>query len=422
MRSAPPHDGRWSRLLGGIADAFADANFRRYSVGAVVSWLSFFVQTVAVAWLTWGLTHSTKWLAIVALLDAVPMSVLAPVGGVVADRYDRFRVLLVCYGFATVQSAALAGLAASGRLTIGWLAALALLHGVIHAFSVPAQFGLLPRFVERGRLPSAIAVASAYAQFGLFVGPALAGWVILHGGPAVAFASNVFGYAVFFWSAALLRTPAGYRQPPASHKAFARDFIDGVRAILAHRGLLALMLFGDALSGAVRQMLPAFADTGLHAGVAGLSTLLACAGIGATLSALWLAQGGAGRSRSSVIAWAFLGFLAATMLLTATRTLLLAAPAMVAFGFGFAICRTGTVALLQTSVPDGLRGRLMSTQFFLQQGASSLGVAAVGAAADSWGLRAPLLCGTGLAFLVWIATFRARERIAGAFAMRGDSS
>src|SRR5262249_23142354 len=69
--------------LGGIAEAFADANFRRYSVGSIVSWLSFFVQAVAIAWVTWSLTHSTKWLAIVALLDAAPMSVLAPLGGIV---------------------------------------------------------------------------------------------------------------------------------------------------------------------------------------------------------------------------------------------------------------------------------------------------------------------------------------------------
>ena len=70
--------------MGGIAEAYGDANFRRYSVGAVVSWLSFFVQAVAVSWTAWSLTHSTGWLAAVALLDAVPMSVLAPFGGVVA--------------------------------------------------------------------------------------------------------------------------------------------------------------------------------------------------------------------------------------------------------------------------------------------------------------------------------------------------
>jgi len=418
MSPPPLSRSRWVTVLGGIAEAYADANFRRYSVGSVVSWLSFFVQTVAVSWVTWDLTHATRWLAIVALLDAVPMAVLAPVGGVVADRYDRFRILQISYALATLQAAILAGIAFAGDLTIGWLASLALLHGVIHAFSVPAQYGLLPRFVERSRLPAAIAVASAYSQIGFFVGPALAGWLILHFGSAVAFATNVLGYGVYFASAAMMRTPASYAPPTVARRAFAGDLLDGLHAIAGHRGirnLLALMLFGNALAGAVRQMMPAFADQGLHAGLSGLSTLLASAGVGATLSALWLAQGGARRSRPSVILRAFLGFLIATVGLMASRTLPVAALAMVALGFCLEICRTGIVALLQVSVPDNLRGRLMSTQFLLQQGASSLGVAIVGGVADVWGLRTPVLCGTGLAFLVWLYTRTARDRIAAAF-------
>lgn len=413
-----------ARLFGGIGEAFGDANFRRYSVGSLVSWLSYFVQAVATAWVTWSLTHSTTWLAMVALLDAVPMGVLAPLGGVVADRYDRFRVILVCYALATLQSVALTVLALSGHLTITWIAILALLHGLIHAFSVPSQFGLLPRFVERARLPSAIAVAAAYTQLGLFVGPALAGWVLLHFGPAVAFGSNVAGYGVFFLSAARLRTPAGYVEPPAPQKAFGRDFTEGLRAMAAHRGivgLLSLMLLGDALKAAMGQMMPAFADTGLHAGIKGLSTMLASGGIGATLSALWLAHGGARRATSPVITWAFLGYLMATAGLMTVQSLAVGALAMVARGFFFEICRTGTVALLQTSVPDAMRGRLMSTQFFLQQGASACGVAIVGLVAERWGLRGPILCGTGVALLVWAVAFRSRSSIAAAFVAAAEA-
>jgi MFS family permease len=404
--------------LGGIAEAFGDANFRRYSVGSIVSWLTFYIQAVAIAWVTWTLTHSTKWLAIVFLLDAVPMSVLAPLGGVIADRYDRFRVLMGAYALATVHAAMLTGLAFSDRLTVEWLALLALAHGIIHAISVPAAFGLLPRFVAPARLPSAIAVASAYTQLGIFVGPALAGWVISHFGPTAAFASNVAGYGVFFASAARMRTPAGYKPPSPSAQAFLHDLIDGARAIKAHagvRGLLTLMPFGDALAAAVRQMLPAFADRGLHSGIEGLSTLLAGAGVGATLSALWLAHGGRRRLQTGVILSAFLGHLIATGALLCVVTLPLAAVSMVVRGFCFEICRTGVVGLLQTSVPDALRGRIMSAQFFLQQGASALGVALVGGVANSYGLEIPLLCGCVVAFVAWLATIRRRASMESAF-------
>lgn len=407
------------RLFGGIGDAFADANFRRYSVGSIVSWLSFFIQAVAVSWTAWSLTHSTGWLSAVALLDSVPMALLAPLGGIVADRYDRFRVLMVCYVFAAVQSAILTILAATGHLGIAALAALAFAHGLIHAFSVPAFFGLLPRFVARERLASAIGVSSAYSTLGLFVGPALGGWVLLHFGPAVAFASNVAGYLVYFASAALLETPADYVPPRRPQGAIVADFVESVRAVLDHagiRGLFALMLFGDALTQSVRQMLPAFADRDMHAGVAGLSTLLASLGVGATLSALWIAHGGVRRISAEAISSGFLGYLVATAGAMLSPSLFWAAGAMVARGFCYELCRTGLVALLQTSVPDHLRGRLMSTQFFLQQGAGALGLVLVGAGAERWGVRMPVLCGVALALAVWIVIQRKRGAMASAFA------
>jgi MFS family permease len=408
-------------FLGGIAEAFEDRNFRRYSVGSVVSWLSFFVQAVAVSWTTWDLTHSTWWLAIVALVDAAPNIAFMPLGGVIADRYDRFRILLVSYAFATLQAAVLAGLAFAGALTIVPLTALVFLNGLIHAFSIPAQFGFLPRFVEQRRLSSAIGVAAAYTQLGLFAGPALAGWVILHYGTAVAFATNVVGYGVFFGCVALLRTPAGYEQPVRSGKAFVADFLEGLRAIMNHRGItaiLALMLFGDALASAVRQMAPAFADKGLGAGVEGLSVLLACGGIGATLSALWLAQGGASRASPGIIMSSFLGFLLGIVGLMLSHSLVLAGLGMIAVGCFYEICRTGTVALLQISIPDALRGRVMSTQFLLTRLSGALGVGVIGAVAENSGLRAPMLCCAGVAFFVWVLTFRARARIVSAFGVR----
>jgi MFS family permease len=405
--------------LGGVGQAFADANFRRYSLGSIVSWLSFFVQAVAIAWVTWTLTHSTRWLAIVALLDAAPMSLLAPLGGVVADRYDRFKVLMIAYAVATAHAAALTALAFFGQLTVERLAVLALIHGVAHAFSVPASFGLLPRFVAPHRLPSAIAVAAAYTQLGLFVGPALGGWVLLHFGATVAFASNVAGYGAFFLCASRLRTPDGYRRPAPSRQPFARDLMAGFGAVREHAGvrnLLMLAFFGDALGAAVRQMLPAVADWRLHAGVEAYSTLLACAGVGATLSALWLAQGGRDRLRVGLVMTAFLGHVVATAGLLAAPTIAAAAVAMVARGCCMEICRTGIVGLLQTSVPDELRGRVMSLQFFVQQGASAVGVACLGASAQYLGLAVPLLFGCALALAAWLVALRRRGRMEAAFA------
>lgn len=116
---------------------------------------------------------------------------------------------------------------------------------------------------------------------------------------------------------------------------------------------------------------------------------------------------------------AFLGFLIAVAALMLAQSLVAATLAMVALGAFFEICRTGTVALLQNSVADELRGRVMSAQFLLMRLAGALGVAAIGAAAEDWGLRAPMLGGAAMALLAWGATFRARGRIVSAFEARG---
>ena len=410
--------------LGGIAEAFDDPNFRWYSLGSILSWLSFFIQAVAVSWTAWDLTHSTTFLAIVALADATANIVLMPIGGVLADRGDRLRLLLIAYACATIQAAILTGLALFGALTIYALATLAAVHGAAHAFSIPASYGLLPRFIAPRRLSSAIAVGAAYSQLGLFVGPALAGWIIVRFGTPTAFASNVLGYGLFFLSVAAMRTPAGYRQGRAVAKHFARDVLDGVAAIWAHDGIkvvLMLLLFGDGLYGAVRQMAPAFADRALGVGVGGLSTLLACAGVGATVAALWLAHGGVARASPTTILWGFLGFIAAASGLMLSRSLGEAALAMAALGACFEVCRTGALALLQLSVSDAMRGRIMSTLFLLTRLAGAIGVALVGSAAANWGLRAPLLCGAGLALIAWVAAYWMRGPTAAAFGSPGGA-
>ena len=122
-------------------------------------------------------------------------------------------------------------------------------------------------------------------------------------------------------------------------------------------------------------MAPAFADRALGAGVGGLSTLLASAGVGATIAALWLAHGGVARASPATILWGFLGFVAAVSGLMLSRSISEAALAMAALGACFEVCRTGALALLQLSVPDAMRGRIMSTLFLLTRLAGAIGVA-----------------------------------------------
>ena len=176
--------------LGGISEAFSDRNFRFYSIGAIATWIGYFVQLIAVSWYAWELTHSTSWLAIIALLDLVPNIVLMPLAGAIADRYDKYFLMGFVSLLAFVQASVISVLAYLGMLTIWPFAFLVLLHGIVISFMVPAMYGILPRFVKRSCLSSAIAVSSSYAQLAVFVGPAIAAWVITAYGVIIAFALN----------------------------------------------------------------------------------------------------------------------------------------------------------------------------------------------------------------------------------------
>ena len=327
-------------------------------------------------------------------------------------------MVLIAYAAAWVHVLALTILAYAGALTIAPLAALSFLHGLIHAFSVPAAFGMMPRFIGRERLSSVIAVSSAYTQFAIFAGPAIAGWIILHYGVVAAYATNVVGYLVYFATVAFLRTPNGFVRPAPSGRSIVGDIADGMRYIAGHRGisaLLLLMLMGDPMSTAVYQMLPAIADKMLGSGVQGMSSLLSAAGLGATFSALWLAHGGTTRVTSNFVLWAFLAFTLAVATLMLTEHILIAVAVMVAYGFAGEARRTGTVSLLQTSVSDAHRGRVMSTQFMLQRLAGGVGTVLIGSAAEQNGLRAPMLTAVALAFAGWCVAFANRNGIASAF-------
>lgn len=404
--------------LGGIGDALADRNFRVYTIGSVTSWISFFMQVVAISWTGWELTHSTTWLAIIALLDIAPNVLLVPLGSALADRYDRFKIVVISYVLALLQAVALAVLAYAGALTIWPLAVLVFLHGAIHSFSVPASYGMLPRFVARERLASAIAVNSAYTQIAIFAGPALAGWLILHHGVALAFAVNAAGYVIYLTSVAFLRTPGDYKPTASSGRSVLCDLIDGARYIFGHAGigiLLVLMLLGDVLSVSIYHMLPAFSADSLRLGVEGMTTILAVYGAGATLAALWLAHGGAKRAEAGLVLRAYVIYVCAIGGLILAGNLWLAAGGALLWGIAGQIRSTGTIALLQISIPDDQRGRVMGTEFLFSRIAGGVGTFLIGTISERHGLQLPMLVAVAVCLIVWAWAFSRRKRIAAAF-------
>ena len=408
---------RREQWLGGIAEAFGDRNFRIFSFGSIASWTAFFVQIVTVSWATWELTGSSAWLAAMALLDIVPNVILMPLSGALADRYDRVRILVSCYVLLLILAIVLAVLAWTGTLTIWWLAGLVLTHGVLIAFAVPCMFGTLPRFVAKDRLSSAIAVNASYTQFSFFAGPALAGLIIAEWGLGPAFAVNAFGYAAFLSALSFMKTPADFVKPVRSGLSIAGDIAEGFAYIRSHHGLIALLIIqftGDALGSGLFFMLPAYSETILGMGVLGVSLVLSMRGVGATGAALWLAHGGAGAARPDRVLWGFfIGILAIALLFIGNIYVTIVAALVM--GFAGETRKTSTMTLVQMTVNEAQRGRIMGNLFLVNQLGASVGTYAVGSIAVSHGLTAPMLFIAGLSLIVAAVLFVCRGRWFNAF-------
>ena len=399
--------------LGGISEAFSDRNFRFYSIGAMATWIGYFVQLIAVSWYAWELTHSTTWLAIVALLDLVPNIVLMPLAGAIADRYDKYYLMGFVSFLAFVQASVIAVLAYLDILTIWPFAFLVLFHGIIISFMVPAMYGILPRFVKRTCLSSAIAVSSSYAQLAVFIGPVIAGWVITAYGVIIAFALNALTYLVYLASWLCLKTPTDFISPKKSAGSLIQDIQNGFDYILSHKGisaLLILLLTGDALGASLFYLAPAFVEEVLGMGVVGVSMILSAKGLGAMLAAVWIAYGGEKTATAQRLLLGYGAYIVSVMIIFAGGNIYLAILFFVILGFSVETYHTIMTSLIQLSVCEAQRGRVMGTLFMFAQLASAIGTYAIGFLATKHGIIFPTLSVAGLCLLVWLGYFLNRRR------------
>ncbi|MGA7259350.1 MAG: MFS transporter [Stellaceae bacterium] len=189
-------DRRTTGGLGNIARAFAHRNYLVYVSGNSTSLIGWWLERVAVGWLTWTMTHSGAWLGLISLADFLPVLFLAPFAGVLADRRDRVWTIRITQWIGCVQASLLAILVVSDAMTIEILFALVLMLGIASGMAQPSRLALIPTLVDRESLASALAINSVIFNLARFIGPALAGIVIAEIGIAAAFAANAVSYTV----------------------------------------------------------------------------------------------------------------------------------------------------------------------------------------------------------------------------------
>jgi len=375
--------------------ALRHRNFRLFFIGQFISLAGTWMQVVAEGWLVLELTNSAFLVGLVSALESLPILLLTLYGGVLADRVDKRRAILLLQSGMLLQSLALTLLTATHHITVAWLMVLATVLGTLSAFEVPIRQSFMMEMVGREDLVSAIALNSSVFNLTRIIGPVVAGGLIAGLGTTVCFGTNTLSFLAVI--AAFLRMRPPFAGAVVTHHEQEPTLRDGVRYVFGSpepRALLTLAatlgIFGLA---AALAMLPVYARDILGRGASGYGGLMAAVGVGAGLGAIVMASIGHRLDRRRVIPNATLLFAASLAASTAHASFGLALVGLAVAGFGSVLAAISTNALLQVDAPDHLRGRVMGFYSFVVLGLAPFGSLQAGFVSEHLGVRVSFLAG-----------------------------
>lgn len=388
--------------------ALRHRNYRLFWTGMVVSLVGMWVQSTATSFLVWELTRSALATSLNTLFFSLPSTVLALIGGVVADRVDRRRLLMVTQAVFMLSSAILTVLTFTDLIQVWHIYVLALVNGTIMAFDAPARQSLVPSLVEREDLTNAIALNSTAFNASRVIGPPIGGLVYATIGPAWCFAINAISYPAILAALYLIR-PAATALRRATHPW--RDLREGVsyasRTALI-RGLLLMVALVGTFAFTYIVLMPVIASRVLGGGARENGFLIGAAGVGATFGALGVATvrnprrpgriivGFGFAGAAGLVAFSLSRHLGLSMVLTA-----LTAGSIMSF---LAICNS----TIQAYAPDELRGRIMSLYTLALIGSGPLNALLSGVLAN-WVGAAMTIAISGVLMAVAVAVIASRH-------------
>ncbi len=371
--------------------ALQHRDFRLFYVALVVASLGQQVQTTANLWQVYELTDSPLHLGLLGLSRGVPILALSLMGGVVADRVDRRRLIMVTQGAMGLVSVALGVLTFTASIAVWHLYAATLLAAALNALNTPARSALVPNLVPRHHLLNALALNSTIWQTANIIGPALAGASVAALGLAPTYVANGAAYVVTLGTLAAMAVGPVAGRPAQSPL---RSLLEGL-AFVRRRSIILTLLGMDCAAtffGSYRVLMPVFARE-LGVGAEGLGLLLAAPAVGGLLGATLVMSLGDVRYKGLIVAGAILGYCAALVALALAPWFLIALVVAGALGLLDSLQATPRNAVIQAITPDELRGRVSSFQTMLTNGMPPLGQTQLGAVAAVVGAPLALIVG-----------------------------
>jgi MFS family permease len=424
--SLPP--ARGTGFTRGFA-AMRHPNYRRYWFGQIGSLVGAWMQSVALPWLVLQLGGSPMQLGLVMAFMFGPSLVLAPIGGVLADRLDKRRALVALNLVAMAQASALFVLAATGVVEIWMVYLLALLAGFVNAAEMPVRQAFVAELVPRDDLTNAIALSSTSFNLSRVVGPAIAGVTIAVFGVAVNFGVNAVSYLSVIAGLLLIDAGSLHRAArPRIHPSIRSSLVEGLRYARATPTILwPLVLLGGLAMLAMnfQTLLPLFTRDALGLGSGGYGALFATMGAGSLLGSLTLAFATSQRPLQRYLIGGGAAFLVLAFALGFVRVPVLAFPLVAGIGFASMLMVNSVNVTIQNSVPDLLRGRVMSLYVTVFAGSAPIGGLLAGFLAQQWGAASAFSIGAAVAIgvlvlVAWKMRGAAIPRIGAAPTLRHD--
>jgi MFS family permease len=398
--------------------ALAVPNYRRYVAGQAISLTGTWMQMAAQSWLVLSLTGSATTLGLVVALQTLPVLLLGPYGGVVADRVDKRRLMVCLQMLMGVQALVLGVLTVTGVVRVWQIGALALLLGLNNAFENPARQSFMLEMVGQESLRNAVSLNSVLVNVARTVGPAVGGVLIATVGTGVCFLFNAASFVAVV--ASLLTLDRSALSPSPSAGRAPGQLREGLRYVARNPDLSAPLLMMAAvgcLAYEFQVSLPVMARQGLHVGAAGYGFMTAAMGAGAIVGGLLVAARGRTGLPTLVAAAAAFGVVLALAALAPSLSLELIALAL-AGGASISFMATGNSTLQLTAEPT-MRGRVMSLWFVAFQGSTPVGGPIVGWVMAWAGARAGLGLGALTCLLVALAGLVALNRMTPGRPLRG---
>lgn len=404
MDSASPYQ-KLQDYLGTTFSALRYRNYRLWFIGQSLSLMGTWFQNVAQSWLMYQMTHSKIALGWLAFAGTVPTLLFMLPAGVVADRVPRQRLLVVVQAVMMFQAFTLALLVALRSLQPWHLVGLAVWLGIANSFDAPTRHAMVAELVEGNRhtLMNAIALNSLMFNLSRVVGPALGGLILASLGAFWCFTLNGLSFLAVI-GALLAMTPTyGY---PNGHgrlgEPWHRQLAEGVRYTLSDafiRNLIVMAGVSSMFGASYITLLPAYAVEALRVQVVGFGLLHTTVGLGALVGALTVAAGSHSPHRNRWLAVGALGFPAALLAMALARQAALAMAILFVIGWTFVVQFATVNTLIQSHVPDALRGRVMSIYTLMFFGLTPFGALLAGTIAHFWSLTAGIALGAGVALV-----------------------